>query len=191
MTTPIPSPENLAQLNAARVSAGKIRRVSYLAKMDGWGIAAFAAISFPFCFTSPAGWFICLGMAYVAWRELSLVTALNRLDVQTPKQLARNQLVFCGIIIVYCLWSLLSSLLSSQDSALIASASDALGMTAADVNQLGRVISIGIYSALIVLSILYQGGMAWYYYSRTKVLEDYLATTPQWIIDYQRGGGTL
>jgi hypothetical protein len=44
---------------------------------------------------------------------------------------------------------------------------------------------------LIVASFLYQGGMAWYYSSRSKLLSDYLATTPQWIIDYQRGGGTL
>ena len=56
---------------------------------------------------------------------------------------------------------------------------------------MAHTITIWVYVGLILGSILFQGLTAVYYSSRTKILEDYLATTPQWIIDYQRGGGTL
>lgn len=187
-----PSPENLAQLDAARQAAKKIRKTLAFAYFDGWGVAAFAAVSVPFCLTSIPGLLLCLGMAYIAWKELSSAAALKRLDVDAPRRLAVNQLVFCGMLIIYCLWSLVVSLATrSDDAGLIASAGDALGIGGGDMDHFTRMLNFCIYGGLILLSVLYQGGAARYYFLRTKIVQNYLASTPQWIIDYQRGGGPL
>jgi hypothetical protein len=196
MNTPppstVPSPENLAQLDAARKAAKKIRSTLHFAYFDGWSAAAIAAVSIPFCLTSVSGLLLCLGMAYIAWSELSSAAALKRLDALAPRRLAVNQLIFSGILILYFGWSLIVSLTTpSDDAGLIASAGDAIGIGGGNMDHLARVLNISIYGGLILLSILFQGGAARYYYSRIKIVKDYLATTPQWIIDYQRGGGTL
>jgi hypothetical protein len=130
-------------------------------------------------------------MGYVAWRELSCAVAVSKLDVDAPRRLAMNQLVFCGLLSLYFGWSLYQSLASPSDySEILGSDPDASGMLG-NVDHLTHLISVCVYGGLIVASAIFQGGTAWYYSTRTKLLQDYLATTPQWIIDYQRGGGTL
>jgi hypothetical protein len=184
MNPAAPSPAHLAQLGAARLASKKIRRVIAVANFDGWGIAVFAAITLVFSLTSLSGILLGLGMAYVAWRELSSAAALGRLDIGATRRLASNQLVLCALLILYFAWSLYQSLNETGDySEILAASPGTAGMVRA-----GTII---VYGGLIVGSMLFQGGTAWYYSSRGKVVEQYLAATPQWIIDYQRGGGTL
>jgi len=187
-----PSPEHLAQLDAARLAIKKIRRAVSVANFDGWTIAAFAAISIVCSLTSPPGILLGLGMTYIAWRELSSGAALRRLDTGALRRLAINQVVLSAMVTLYFGWSLYSTLAAPGEiSGLIGSNSDSTSNLGGDVEQLAHTITIWVYVGLILGSILFQGLTAVYYSSRTKILEDYLATTPQWIIDYQRGGGTL
>jgi hypothetical protein len=186
-----PSPEHLAQLDAARLASKKLRRAVAYANFDGWGIAAFAALSIAFSLTSPSGLLLGVGMAYIAWRELSTAPALARLDPLAPRRLAINQLIFSGLLILYFAWCLFQSFTTPSDySEIIASSPEAAGMVG-NIDHLTRLISVCIYVSLIFGTVIFQGGTAWYYSSRAKLLSDYLATTPQWIIEYQRGGGTL
>jgi hypothetical protein len=177
-----PSPANLAELDAARNAARKIRRVISVANFDGWAIAVIAAISIAFSFTSPPALLLCVGMGYIAWRELSSGAALRRLDPSACQRLAINQVVFCALLTLYFLWCIWDDYHSPIDSTVLE-----LGASADEVRSLEALSHLG----LIVASVLFQGGTAWYYRSRQKTVEQYLATTPQWIIDYQRGGGTL
>jgi hypothetical protein len=158
-----PSPEHLAQLDAARTASKKIRRVIAVANFDGWAIAVFAAITLPFSLTSPPTILLALGMGYIAYRELSQAAALKRLEPAACQRLAINQLIFSGLMILYFAWCLISSLTAP----------------------------VALYAILIAGSILFQGGTAWYYAKRGKIVEHYVNSTPQWILDYQRGGGTL
>jgi len=186
-----PSPEHLAQLDAARLTARKISRAASVANFDGWTIAAFAAITLVFSLASISGIALGLGMTYVAWRELSSGAALKKLHPAAPRRLAKNQIVLCGMLVLYFGWALYQDLSEPGASAqILAQAPDAQGMLG-DIDQISREITIWMYIGLMVASILAQGGAAWYYSSREKLLQKYLATTPKWIIDYQRGGGTL
>jgi hypothetical protein len=179
---PSPSPEHLAQLDAARTASKKIRRVIAVANFDGWGIAVFAAITLALSLTSPSGILLGLGMGFIAYRELSSAAALKRLEPAACKRLAINQLIFSGLLILYFGWCLIDSLSTPPDPEVIES-----GFTAAQVHA----IFAAVYAALIAASILFQGGTAWYYHSRAKILEQYVIHTPQWILDYQRTGRTL
>jgi hypothetical protein len=177
-----PSPEHLAQLDAARVASKKIRRVIAVANFDGWAIAVFAAISLPFSLTSPPTIILALGMGFIAYRELSSAAALKRLEPAACQRLAINQLVFSGLLILYFAWCLIASLIAPPDPEAIE-----LGVTP----QMVHAASAALYATLIFASALFQGGTAWYYSKRAKVVEQYVTGTPQWILDYQRGGGTL
>jgi hypothetical protein len=178
-----PSPEHLAQLDAARVASKKIRRVIFVANFDGWGIAAFAAITLAFSLTTPSGIILGLGMGYIAYRELSGAAALKRLEPAACRRLAINQLIFSGLLILYFAWCLIDSLTTPTDPEILESGF----LTAAQAH----VAYAAFYATLMFASILFQGGTAWYYAWRAKAIEKYLTATPQWIIDYQRGGGTL
>ena len=177
-----PSPEHLAQLDAARVASKKIRRVIFVANFDGWGIAAFAAITLAFSLTTPSGIILGLGMGYIAYRELSGAAALGRLEPGVCRKLAMNQVIFSGLLILYFAWSLYQSLSTPLEPEEVE-----LGLSADTIHTANTLMYVGLMFA----SILFQGGTAWYYASRAKVIEKYLIATPQWIIDYQRGGGTL
>jgi hypothetical protein len=186
-----PSPEHLAQLDVARLTAHKIRRAVSVANFDGWTIAAVAAITIVFSLTSISGLALGLGMTYVAWRELSSGAALKKLDATALRSLAINQIVLCGMLVLYFGWALYQDLSGPAASAqILAQAPDAQGMLG-DIDQISRQITIWMYVGLMAASVFAQGGTAWYYSSRQKLLAKYLATTPKWIIDYQRGGGTL
>ena len=185
-----PSPEHLAQLTAARAASKKIRRAVSVASFDGWSVALFAAISLLASFGNWSGISLGVAMGVVAWRELTSGAALKRLHVDSLRVLAINQLVLCGILILYFAWSLFDSLHGSSNYAEILGSDSSAG-TLGNVDQLSRQISVIVYVALMLGSVLFQGGTARYYFSRTKILQDYIATTPKWIIDYQRGGGTL
>ena len=42
------------------------------------------------------------------------------------------------------------------------------------------------YGGVIALSALFQGGTALYYFSRRRLVEEYIAETPEWVRDVQR-----
>jgi hypothetical protein len=44
----------------------------------------------------------------------------------------------------------------------------------------GSVMNFGLYAGLIVVSILFQGGLAWYYATRQKQVEAFHRTNPEW-----------
>jgi hypothetical protein len=192
--SPAPTPEHLAQLDAARVAGGKIRRAVAVANFDGWTIAGVAAITIVCSLTSISGIALGLGMTYVAWRELSSAAALKKLDPEAPRRLAINQLVLCGMLVLYFGWTLFQDLTGpSASSQLIAEAPDAQSMLGnfSGIDDISREFDIILYVGLILTSVLAQGLTARYYSSRGRILKEYQTTTPQWILDYQQGGGTL
>ena len=48
-------------------------------------------------------------------------------------------------------------------------------------------IVVAVYGGVIVLSALFQGGTALYYFSRRRHVEDFIAETPAWVRDVQSG----
>jgi hypothetical protein len=50
-----------------------------------------------------------------------------------------------------------------------------------------KTASLAMYGGVIVLSILFQGGNALYYFTRRRHVEEFIAETPQWVRDVQGG----
>jgi hypothetical protein len=61
---------------------------------------------------------------------------------------------------------------------------DALGSLQFDDLYKGLVVAV--YGTIIVLSVIFQGLNAFYYFTRRKRVEAYLQETPKWVLDLQR-----
>lgn len=185
------TPENLQELEAARKSARKVRRAVSVANFDGWTIAIFGAITLAMGLTDFTNIGLGLGLGAVAYLELRNAGRVKRLDADAARILGFNQLALAAILIIYACWELYVSSRSGGAAA-------ALGVTDPDVAQmlgpvqdLTTMISHAVYGSLILIAVFAQGSMALYYFTRVRLIRNYLATTPEWIITLQKAGFAL
>jgi hypothetical protein len=178
------------QLAAARVRAKPIRKAARVASFNGWTTAAIAGLSLPFALFDHSGAVLTLGMAIIAFNEFRGRKMLLNFEPGAATLLGWNQLGLLAMIVVYSLWSLYGSW--SDAGALSAELKgyadlDSVLGDAGGFDGLFKQVSIAFYGGIIALSTVFQGGNAWYYFSRRRHLESFIATTPQWVRDVLRG----
>lgn len=185
------SADNLRELELAQRHAKRIRRAIGLARFNGWTIGSFAGLSLLGGVFSLTSLLVGFALAVVSYNEFSGAKALQRLDPAAPRRLGLNQIGLCCVVILYSLWSIYSTLTGPNPygSAMAAGrhATDIL----ASIEQLQTTLTLAVYGAMIALSISFQGGMAWYYFTRKRLVRDYVSETPGWIIDLQRATSPL
>lgn len=178
------SPDQLAQLSAARLRSGKVRRAVATARFSGWSTAIFGGLTLiGGIFGFPA---LLLGLAMIgcAVNELRAASRLRVLDPAAPRRLAWNQMLLCGALCAYCGWNLFNALAAPIEAGGPALAAG--GDIVASAERLARGISVLVYSGAIILCVLIQTITALYYASRARYLRDYIRATPSWVIDIQR-----
>lgn len=186
------SPEQQEELALANARAQKILAATKVATFNGWTIGAFAAItllvalfSLLFALFSLTALVIGVGMAIVARNEFHGRGLLRRFDAQGPQLLGRNQIGFMTLIIGYCVWSIYSALTNPIPQ--LEELEAVLGTTGDLVTNL----TVAVYAVVIVLTLLFQGLNARYYFARIKLVQGYLEQTPAWIVDLQRATAAL
>ena len=100
-----------------------------------------------------------------------------------------NQVGFLAMIIVYCLWMMFAGLTSEGPFAAEIAAKPELAQVLDSVDgldQMYKLVILAVYGSVIVLSVIFQGWNAYYYFSRRKHVEQYVCETPSWVIDVQR-----
>jgi hypothetical protein len=180
------------ELAAARDRAKAIRKAARVAGFNGWTTAAAAAFSAMFLIfdRSPAAIAITLGLSIITYNEFRGRKRLLNFDPSAATMLGWNQLGLLAMIIIYCLWMLsgssaeAASALSAQMNS--ASERELLSM-AGDLEGLYKTATLAMYGGAIVLSVIFQGGNALYYFTRRRHVEDFIAETPQWVRDVQGG----
>src|SRR4051794_11088275 len=144
--------------------------------------AAFSAIFFLFD-RSPAAIAITLGLSIVAYNEFRGRKRLLNFDPGAATMLGWNQLGLLAAIVAYCAWMLsansskaVGAMTSQMDSATRQQVREVLGA----LDGLYKTATLALYGGVIVLSMLFQGGNALYYFTRRRHVEDFIAETPQW-----------
>ncbi len=130
-----------------------------------------------------------VGLAVVAYNEFQGRKRLLRFEESAPTMLGWNQVGFLSMIIVYCLWMMFAGLTGEGPFAAEIAAKPELAEVLDSVDgldQIYRLIVLAVYGSVIVLSVIFQGWNAYYYFSRRKHVEDYVRETPDWVIDVQR-----
>lgn len=186
-----PSPEHLRELELARARFKKIRRAVGVASFNGWTVGVFAALSLLIGLFSLTSLLIGAGLAVVAWNEFAGARMLRRLDTRAPRRLALGQLGLCAVLITYALWSIYSFQTGpSPYEAALAAGGQATAIVGS-IEQLENTITFAVYGGLIVGSVIFQGGTAWYYFTRKKYIHAYATETPPWLIELERTAGSI
>jgi len=190
---PTPAPLDYATMEQMAKAQGpyrRLRRAASVAAGDGWTIVIFGGLSLlcTLAFGFSLNGFL-LGTALVVMGvvEIKGGKALLKLDPTAPRRLCWNQIFLASALTVYAIWNLLATLGGHTSELAREIASLDAGM-ANDIEHMYVVITRLMYVCLIVVSVLAQGGLAFYYHRREKMLADYLATTPPFILEMQRAG---
>ncbi len=186
MTDGVPlSSEQRKELSEANERAAKVLGAAKVATFNGWTIGIFAAIGLLFGIFSVTALVMGVGMGLVARNEFRGRKLLRQFDPLGPRLLGRNQLGFMGLIIVYCLWSMYQIVSDPM------TATKGLEAITDSFGPLVTNLALAVYGTVIVLTALFQGLNARYYFVRIERVEDYLRETPGWIVEIQRSTSAL
>jgi hypothetical protein len=173
------TPEHLAQIARARELYRPIGRARRYAKFEAWTLMIFGMISFVGGFSSAPGMFVALALCLTGFFELKFSERLGRLDPDSPRLLAINQLALALSLVIYGCWQLLVLHFHPFSLAKMDPAVAGIGDTS-DLDNLGDMIFSLVYYGLIVVALLWEGPTAYYFYTRRKPLHAYLAEVPEW-----------
>ncbi len=185
------TPQQRREIALAKERSKSIRRAAGLANFNGWVTAVIAALSAPFALFSIVSFLVTVGLAIVAYNEFRGRRRLLQYDPSAATLLGWNQIGLLSLITAYCLWMMFVGLgtLTAELQAQL----DAVQQSQPDVaNPLGptdgletlvNYIVIAFYGTVIVLSVIFQGLNAIYYFTRRKCIDAYLQNTPEWARD--------
>jgi hypothetical protein len=185
------TPDHLRQLSAAQALGKKLARAVTVALFDGWSIAAFATLTFLFGLGSIPGMLVGAGMGGIAYFELRGARGLRRLDPRAARTLGFNQCALASLLIGYALWSIVRELTGTGEYAALAASDPQLGEALKPIEALTRMLSLAVNFGLIVLSLIAQGSLAAYYFSRVRYIRSYVEQTPAWIVAVQKSGALM
>lgn len=181
-----PSPEALRVLEAARARSKKIRKAIRVAQFNGWSTGFFAVTTLPFSFFSLTAFVMGAVLAIVTYNEFTGAKGLQRFEEKAARRLGYNQLGFCLTLILYAIWSMYAALTSTNEiQAALAQAGQASNILG-PIDSIYRNITLAMYGGLILASLVFQGGTAWYYFTRIPHIRAYVRETPAWALDYLR-----
>jgi hypothetical protein len=179
-------------LEAASRRSKPIRKAARVAAFNGWTTAVVALLSAPFACFGLVGLAVFSGLSAATWNEFRGRRRLVAFDPRGATILGWNQLGLLLMIALYCGWSLYHGLAGagSLEAQLAANPDlkDAVGSLEGleGLEHLYRTIVVAIYGSVILLSVIFQGANAIYYFTRRRLIENYLRETPAWVLDLQR-----
>lgn len=183
------SVENHQALAQAQQRARKIGRAAAVAAFNGWTLAALALVSAACALTSLSAWIVTALLAGCAYIELQGRSQLRSFDPRAARRLGWNQLALMSGVMLYSLWQLAVGLFGPSALSSELAANPELRSVIGSVEQLDglyRLLVCGVYGSVMLFALVFQGGNAWYYFTRQRLIEQYLTSTPQWILDVQR-----
>ena len=181
----------MRELQTARASMKKIRRAVLSARLEGYSIAIFGALSLAFSFGNIGDMLLAGVLTAIGIVEIIGAGKLARLDLGASRLLAFNQLTLAVLILLYALWNIHGQLanpdaalegLSPSDIQAIDQSSGVLSMT----NEIMMVVYVGM-----IVAALAEAAMALYYHTRAAHIRQFIAQTPEWIVAMQKTGVSI
>jgi hypothetical protein len=160
-----------------------LQRVRNISRTNGWGVALFAALSAPLALL--LGDWVGAGVALAAVvsgaMEIHGSRRLRAGQADGMRWLVRAQLFLLAVILVYATGRLFSfdgeyvaSLLTPEMEETFRQA----GLEKSQILPLVRMFFLTFYGTVILVSCLYQGGLAWYYRRKTPLVAAALSVPP-------------
>ncbi len=200
--TPVagPMPEaQAAELARAGKRWKKVRRAASVSRFSAWTLGLFAAVSLLIGISDVQAAIIGVLLGMVCIIEFRGSAILGRAEERGAVLLAWNQILLMGLIIVYCVYkaffaehqSLVSDpqvadLLGDAETRAALEAQVGSGLTSLiDPSNTASLVR-GFYLIVALAAMLTQGLMSLYYIDRRRVVREYLAATPAWVVQVHR-----
>lgn len=185
-SAPALTPEHLAQVGQAQRQRKKIDRAMKVASFNAWSFSVFAGFSLLFGLFSVSSLIAGAALAGLAWNEFRGRRQMQQLDRRGPATLGTNQVFCCALIALYCGLKMYDAMTGPGPYAAAMAQSAELAALLEPMQGLIQGVTISIYVVMLVIGVGVQGATAWYYFSRSRWLHDYLQQTPDWVIDLER-----
>lgn len=158
--------------NAARVAHGSAVTILLV----GIGTVPFLLLSMTLTSVVTAA-----TLCIVGYLELLGARKMARGLPEAASHLGWNQVVFIGLIVLYCVDCMLEASPGKVITPEVKSQLSQVSGIAEDLESLVSGVTYVIYSTVIVVSVLCQGSLAMYYFTRRHYLEALQKSTPGWV----------
>jgi len=189
---PAIGPGELVLVREAVARRRKVTRAAAVARASAITTLAIGLLALPFVVVSPSfsGLVVVAGVIVVGVREWTGYGKMRRAQAGAARHLGWNQVALLGVITLYCVLEMAT--FSPEDVKSAALSPEVRSQLAALPGMQAQIEGLietwapyavyGFYSALILLSIGFQGGLALYYFSRGKYIETFRRDTPEWVM---------
>jgi hypothetical protein len=176
MTTESAPTAEQRELSRAAELGAPLRRAAKLARSNGLGYAVFGALTILLSLPLDIAGLLLGGcLLAVGIAQQRTASRLVAGDPTAPGVLARNELLLLAAITVYAVAQM--TILRAGTSADLEMLGDSAGV---DVAGLVDAVAGAVYGGVIVISLVYQGGMALYFRRRLPIVERYANEVPEW-----------
>jgi hypothetical protein len=183
--------EDFALLRRALAGRGPVQKAARTARFSAGSILVIGVAGLPIAvlWQDWLGLITVAGICTIGVIEHVGARKMQRGEVSAAAFLGRNQLVFLGLIVAYCVLQMVTlssaaargELLSADLRSSLAQLEDTGINLDSEVRAWAPLATYGFYSLIIVLSLCFQGGLAVYYFTRKRHLQAVAAATPAWV----------
>jgi hypothetical protein len=199
LARPIPNPASLAPLSEAHFALLRraltcrqpVRKAARTARFSAFTILVIGVAGIPVALFSPSSLSVlaAVGICTVGIVEYAGARRMQRGEVSASRLLGTNQLAFLGLIAAYCVTQMVSfSAAGTGTSLLPADMQSQLSQLQGldqnldhEMRAWAPLAACGFYSLVLILSVVFQGGLAIYYFTRRRHLLAFAQATPDWV----------
>lgn len=117
-----------------------------------------------------------LALSAFATVEFRGAAGLRKLSPASARTLGWNQITLAAAVFVYCLWQLWQAVANPP-------VVPPTGDPQMDelITGVSKYVAFGLYGSLALFGTVIPALNAWYYFARARTVEQFIATTPDWI----------
>jgi len=171
----------------------KLRSAAGVAMFNGICIGVFSSLSLLVVMGEAmfgefdwVGVIMGIGLGVISWNEFRGRKLLQQFNPRAPAVLGWNQLALLGLIVAYAAWMMGVALLGANPYDEVMRREPMAARMLGDIGSLYKMLTLAVYGALIVGTLIFQGLNSLYYFTRARILRGYLAETPAWVVQLQR-----
>ena len=187
------TPEHLQALTLANQRAKKLRSAAGVALFNGICIGVFSTLSLLFVVGAAifgefdwVAMIMGISLGVISWNEFRGRKLLQQFNPRAPAVLGWNQLALLGLIVAYAAWMMGVGLLGANPYEEVMRREPMTIQMLGGIGSLYKTLTVTVYGALIIGTLIFQGLNSPYYFTRARILRGYLAETPAWAVQLQR-----
>lgn len=164
-----------------------------LASFNGWSLVVCGALCFPVALFDPSNLLIGACLLGIGAVELHGRRRLGTFDPSAASLLGYNQVALLVVVWLYCGVGLYQStsevdpisaaLATNPDLAMLADQMNVSGVATGELGSLFNQVMVAMYVGFALVTLIFQGACAYFYFNRRGELVALQSRTPAWVLE--------